>query len=140
VKNSQLFFIGLLLILSGVLGFWFSWHHHMEEPAVASEAAIPIIHNPVNFLCQLEHDPQAGKKIFKMFCASCHGPDPLVDIHAPLIGDIKAWRYRRHSGMEALLRITIEGRKAMPARGGCFECSDKQLRQAIQYMLDGSKS
>jgi len=37
--------------------------------------------------------------------------------------------------MDTLLKMTIQGVGAMPARGGCFECSDGQLKEAIIYML-----
>jgi cytochrome c5 len=37
--------------------------------------------------------------------------------------------------MDALFQHTDEGLNAMPSRGGCFECSDKQLMLAIRAML-----
>jgi len=37
--------------------------------------------------------------------------------------------------MPVLLEHTSEGFGAMPARGGCFECTDEQLELAILAML-----
>ncbi|EKD55218.1 MAG: Cytochrome c5 [uncultured bacterium] len=127
----------LLFILSGALGFVFSlyrYESHHEEVV----QQIETFHYPVLFVKQLTGDPHAGKKIFKQFCASCHGNPALIDINAPHIGDREAWKLRRKMGMKSLMEMTINGAGAMPARGGCFECSDAQLREAVHYMLNQS--
>src|SRR5688572_17225480 len=85
-------------------------------------------HYPVLLLKQWENDVDAGKKIFYTFCASCHAKQPMIPLNAPRIGDKSAWHLREKKGMKTLLAITIQGIGAMPARGGCFECSDKELR------------
>lgn len=138
--NGKQTLIIFILLLSGVLGFGLSWYHYQS---VVPEPAIPVmqtVHNPMSFLASLQGDPQAGKKIFKLYCATCHNPQPLIDVHAPLISDKKAWSIRRQLGLDALLKITQHGVGAMPARGGCFECSDEQLRMTIQYMLNKTQS
>ena len=85
-----------------------------------------------------EYGPDAGRKIFKEFCATCHAEQPLIDIRAPRIGDKAIWSALSKQGFATLLKVTIEGRGAMPARGGCFECSDAQLTETIQYILKNS--
>jgi len=135
--NKWLVFI--ILFLSGLLGFLLSVSLHknnaLDKNAVQT---IQTFHFPALFVKQLAGDPDAGKKIFKQFCSACHSKQPVIDIHAPAIGDKSAWRIRRRLGVNTLLGITIEGEGAMPARGGCFECSDDQLRQTIQYILHAS--
>ena len=42
-------------------------------------------------------------------------------------------------GMPVLLKLTIDGKGAMPARGGCFECSDEQLMDVIKYIVSQSE-
>lgn len=135
MKNiQQKILILLLLFSSGFLGILFSLYTHQTS----SEAiqTIQTFHYPALFVKQLAGDPQAGKKIFKEFCAACHSQQPRIDIKAPHIGDKNAWEIRRKWGVDNLLKITIEGVGAMPARGGCFECSDEQLKQAIEYILN----
>lgn len=128
----------LLLAISGLLGFVLSLYVHgtriPQEPQV-----IQTFHYPATFVKQLHGDSKAGEKIFKEFCGACHNKKPVIDIHAPRIGDKKIWQGLQQVGMSTLLNITIKGAGAMPARGGCFECSDEQLRSAIQYILDESK-
>lgn len=129
-------FIIFILALSGMCGFTLSLYFHARSQTDSND--IPVIqtfHTPAIFVKQLEGDPRAGEKIFKEFCASCHANEPIIDIKAPRIGDKKAWQSREKQGMETLLKITANGAGAMPARGGCFECSDDQLRAAIHYIL-----
>lgn len=141
MKNKLL--IVLVLFVSGLLGFLFSLYHHSESviPPIelpADSQVIQTFHYPAIFVKQLQGDPDAGRKIFKEFCAACHAEDPQIDIRAPHIGDKKIWGGLRQLGVPALLKITINGAGAMPARGGCFECSDDQLEMAIRYILDQS--
>ncbi len=135
--------IVLLLILSGVLGFVFSlyMHRHIDkESQMIGEQVKQTFHQPVTFVKQLQDDPDAGRKIFNEFCATCHNQQPIINIHAPRIGDKKIWQALSKQGLSTLLKVTIDGRGAMPARGGCFECSDQQLTETIQYILKQSES
>lgn len=129
----------LLLILSGLLGFLFSSYMHRHNDEESNEIAAELtqtFHQPLTFVKQILGDPDAGRKIFKEFCATCHNEPPVIDVHAPRIGDKETWKLYNQLGISRLLQLTIEGRGAMPARGGCFECSDEQLKETIQYMLD----
>jgi cytochrome c5 len=128
----------LLLIISGALGFVFSVYHHRVPLDVDAVQTIETFHYPAQFVNQLRGDPRAGEKIFKEFCGTCHRQPPLIDVKAPRIGDKAAWKMRRQLGLDILLNITVNGVGAMPARGGCFECSDEQLRTTIRYILDHS--
>lgn len=139
-KSVKKTMILLILLTSGLLGFFFSLYHHayfarpIQKPLPDTEIR-QTFHYPAIFVKQLAGDPEAGRKIFKEFCAACHDKEPMIDVHAPRIGDKKAWAARRQLGMTVLLKMTTQGMGAMPARGGCFECSDQQLRETIRYML-----
>ncbi len=122
------------LLLSGLLGFVLSLYLH-DKPNQDDVQLIQTFHYPALFVKQLENDPDAGKKIFNEFCSSCHGKQAVIDVNAPRIDDHASWQIRKKLGMPILLKITLTGVGAMPARGGCFECSDEQLREAIQYIL-----
>ena len=74
-----------------------------------------------------------GKAIYDDYCFSCHTPGLNG---APRIGDEEVWTARLAQGREALLQSTIEGiQPAMPPRGICFDCSDEELDEAIDYMI-----
>lgn len=143
-KNFRVILIISVLMLSGLLGFFISLYQHSDNEAprpvgvTGDVQLIETYHYPSTFVKQLKGDPNAGQKIFKQFCTSCHGNPPIIDIKAPRINDKKAWQIRRQMGMQTLMKLTTMGIGAMPARGGCFECSDDQLRETIQYILNGT--
>ena len=129
----------LILILSGALGFSLSYYRYLSPSPVSDVQTIQTFHYPNSFVNQLHNDPQAGEKIFKEFCSTCHRQQPLIDVHAPRIGDKAAWKFRRQLSLDVLLAVTVKGVGAMPSRGGCFECSDEQLRETIRYILNHSE-
>lgn len=92
-------------------------------------------HYPSQFVAQLKNNPHAGQKIFHEFCQSCHAAHPLIPVHAPRIGIASDWAALRQQPITTLLLVTKNGVGPMPARGGCFECSDAQLQETIAYIL-----
>lgn len=127
-----------VFIFSGVAGLLFSYykqsHHQPVVPKyIESER---VFHHPISFLSALKNDPRAGEKIYTEYCRSCHGSTPIISVHAPRIDDEKAWKKYQYWRLEKLFQVATQGVKAMPARGGCFECSDALLKQTIQYMTD----
>ena len=67
-------------------------------------------------------------------CATCH----IAGVAgAPKLGDGPAWEPRIAKGMETLYNSVINGLPpAMPAKGMCFSCSDDDLRDLVDYMVD----
>lgn len=92
-------------------------------------------HNPEQMLEAFRGKADEGEKIVTAFCATCHARKPLIELAAPKIQVDKDWRERLKQGLDTLLQHTADGYGAMPARGGCFECTDEQLRLAIEAML-----
>jgi cytochrome c5 len=136
MRYKQQLVIFSVLLVSGVLGLTLSLYRHPSASITKDGVhTIETFHYPSLFVNQLRGDPRAGEKIFKEFCGACHRQKPMIDVRAPRIGDSAAWKIRRQLGLEVLLKITVNGVGAMPARGGCFECSDEQLRATIRYIL-----
>ncbi|OAI48026.1 hypothetical protein AYO45_05370 [Gammaproteobacteria bacterium SCGC AG-212-F23] len=133
----KFFLITLLFIISGSTGFFLYIITHRDnivEPTYERQT----FHYPATFVKQLHGDPEAGKKIFTEYCSTCHGVPPKIAVHAPSIADKNYWNALKKLGLPYLLNNTITGKGAMPARGGCFECSDEQLRETIKYILKTS--
>jgi cytochrome c5 len=58
---------------------------------------------------------------------------------APKLGDKEAWAPRIAAGMDAMLANAIKGKNAMPPKGTCTECSEKDLAAAIEYLVSKSR-
>lgn len=77
-----------------------------------------------------------GQTVYEQHCIVCHR-DGLAG--APKLQDEKDWKPRiTGKTMKDLLASSIKGLNAMPAKGTCIECSDADLKAAIQYMLPKS--
>lgn len=92
-------------------------------------------HHPEKFLDSVKGSKDEGKLIYQHFCMNCHAEKPLIPLGAPRFGYKKDWQPRVQQGWKILLQHVNEGFNNMPPRGGCFECSDEQLEQAIITML-----
>lgn len=64
-------------------------------------------------------------------CGACHTAGVLG---APKTGDTAAWQARASNGVDGLLANAIAGLNAMPPKGTCNDCSDDELRAAIEKM------
>lgn len=95
-------------------------------------------HRPQDFLQAIKGTRDEGTQIVNHFCISCHALKPIISLGAPRINTETDWSPRIKQGLALLVEHTEEGFHAMPPRGGCFECSDEQLRLAIIAMLPKS--
>ncbi|KGP63247.1 cytochrome C [Legionella norrlandica] len=78
---------------------------------------------------------EPGQEIYDKYCSVCH-KDGLAG--APKFQS-PDWKPRLDSKkIDGLLSSAIKGLNAMPAKGTCMECSDADLKAAIQYMLPKS--
>ncbi|MDF1678288.1 MAG: c-type cytochrome [Legionellaceae bacterium] len=92
-------------------------------------------HHPSAFLERIKGEPDEGEQIVQHFCGTCHASRPVIPLGAPRPKVSKDWLPRLEQGMDALVKHTDEGIRAMPPRGGCFECTDEQLLLAIKALL-----
>jgi len=92
-------------------------------------------HRPLDFLASIAGAHDEGEQIVRHYCANCHAVNPLIPLGAPRQQIPADWEARVRQGMSILLQHTAEGLRAMPARGGCFECTDEQLLLAVLAML-----
>lgn len=78
---------------------------------------------------------RSGEDIYNGKCAACHGSGVLG---APKFGTSEMTERLDAKGMETLLNHAINGFNAMPPKGTCADCSDDEIKSAIEYMLSGS--
>ena len=78
-------------------------------------------------------DIAAGEQIYQTACFACHMTGVA---EAPKLDDPAAWEPRLAQGMAGLLRSSIDGKGAMPPKGGFAHLTEDELRNAIGFMLD----
>ena len=93
-----------------------------KEPAVQPAAAAVIA--------------STGKTMFEANCAVCHVPGAA---NAPKFGDKTAWMPRIKSGIENLYKSAINGKNAMPPKGGNASLTDTDVKTAVDYIVSQSK-
>jgi|TARA_A100001015_G_scaffold300590_1_gene386215 cytochrome c5 len=76
-----------------------------------------------------------GQSTYNEACISCHNPGISG---APRLGDTDAWQARAAKGRQTLVNSTINGLNSMPAKGMCWQCTDEDLGDAVDYILEQS--
>ncbi|MDP2744999.1 cytochrome c5 family protein [Pseudomonas sp.] len=76
---------------------------------------------------------RSADDIIAAHCGACHTAGVL---DAPKIGDSAAWKARAEAkgGLDGILATAISGINSMPPKGTCGDCSDDELRAAIEKM------
>ena len=77
-----------------------------------------------------------GEQRYQEVCHICHGTGLSG---APKFGDKAEWAPRIAEGMDVLMKHAIEGYKAMPPKGTCMNCTNDEIKDAIEYMISHSK-
>ena len=78
-------------------------------------------------------DLAAGEQIYQSACFACHMTGVA---EAPKLDDPAAWEPRLAQGMAGLIESSINGKGAMPPKGGFAHLTEDDLRNAIGFMLD----
>ena len=72
-----------------------------------------------------------GEAVYNKACVNCHAAGVAG---APKTGDAAAWAPRLEQGMDALVATANAGKGAMPPKGLCADCTDADLKAAIEFM------
>ena len=74
-----------------------------------------------------------GQTTYEHHCIVCHR-DGIAG--APKFRDENSWKPRlANANIDALIASAIKGKNAMPPKGTCQECSDSDIKAAIEYMV-----
>lgn len=91
------------------------------EPAVTSNASYDLL---------------AGQKAYRAVCFACHDTGAAG---APMLGDKIAWAPRISSGFDALVQSVINGKNAMPPKGGATYLADIEVANIVAFMIDQAR-
>jgi len=78
---------------------------------------------------------EAVPALYTQLCQTCHAAGVAG---APKVGDKAAWAPRIAEGMDKIMAIVINGKGAMPPKGGST-ASEAELRTVVNYMVNASK-
>ncbi len=76
--------------------------------------------------------PKDGASIYNTVCGACHNTGAAG---APKVDDKGAWAPRVAQGKEALYKSALNGKNAMPAKGGAGDLSDAEIKATVDYIL-----
>ena len=77
---------------------------------------------------------RTGEDVYKTSCFACHDTGA---IGAPSTS--AEWAPRIKKDRDLFLERTLNGFNAMPPKGGCVVCSEKELKLAIDFIIKNSK-
>lgn len=78
--------------------------------------------------------PRSGADIYNSACVACHSAGVLG---APKLQDAADWAPRMEKGFDTVWQNAINGINAMPPMGTCGNCSNDDIKAAIEYMIEG---
>lgn len=76
---------------------------------------------------------KAGDAVYNGACVACHAAGVAG---APKLGDKAAWEPRVAQGIDGLVSSVLNGKNAMPPKGGNPSLSEQDIRNAVKYMLE----
>jgi cytochrome c5 len=93
-----------------------------QAPALASST-------PVTPAAETE---KSGEEVYNSTCFACHSTGAAG---APKLGDKEDWDARVDQGLAVLIESVMQGKNAMPAKGGNPKLSEAEIEKAVEYML-----
>ncbi|MEZ4752857.1 MAG: c-type cytochrome [Bdellovibrionota bacterium] len=72
-----------------------------------------------------------GKTVYTAHCTTCHS---IGVANAPKTHDEAAWEAKGKT-VDQFLESAIKGLNAMPPKGACGDCTDDELKAAIEFMI-----
>src|SRR5690625_1617860 len=80
-------------------------------------------------------EPKTGEEVYNSTCATCHAEGIAG---APKFGDTHAWAPYIETGYDELLKVALNSRGAMPAKGGNTSLDDLEVERAMVYMANAA--
>lgn len=79
--------------------------------------------------------PRTGKDIYAGACTACHAGGVLGAPKTQVAAD---WQPRLdEKGFDQVWKNAVNGINAMPAMGTCGDCTEDDIKAAIEYMIEG---
>ena len=130
------FFIVVLLALA-TLGLGASEAKKAIEKRIAPVGQVCLedqdCGQEVRIVASIQGGMRNGKEVYDTACTTCHA---IALAGAPKFGDRVSWGERANEDLDHLVETVTNGLGGMPPMGMCMDCSQEELTNAVQYMLD----
>lgn len=80
--------------------------------------------------------PRDGASIYNSICQACHATGVAG---APKSGDKAAWAPRLAQGKATLYKNALNGKNAMPPKGGAADLTEAELKAAVDHLTGLAK-
>lgn len=90
----------------------------------------------MNVAAKSDGKPRDGAAIYNAVCMACHASGVAG---APKAGDKAAWAPRLAQGSATLLKNALNGKGAMPPKGGAADLSDAEFKSAVDHLVSLTK-
>lgn len=79
--------------------------------------------------------PRSGADIYQAACTACHAVGVLGAPKTQVAAD---WQPRLdEKGFDQVWKNAVDGINAMPPMGTCGDCTEDDIKAAIEYMIEG---
>ena len=107
------------------------------QEAIAESAPAPVEEAPAVAAAPAPAPAAVdGQAIYQQACLACHMTGAAG---APKLGDKAAWDPRIATGKAALMTNVINGKGAMPPKGGQMQLTEADISAAIDYIVANSQ-
>ena len=134
--KKPVFFIVVLLALA-TLGLGASEAKKAIEKRIAPVGQVCLedqdCGQEVRIVASIQGGMRNGKEVYDTACTTCHA---IALAGAPKFGDRVSWGERANEDLDRLVETVTNGLGGMPPMGMCMDCSQEELTNAVQYMLD----
>ena len=134
--KKPVFFIVVLLALA-TLGLGASEAKKAIEKRIAPVGQVCLedqdCGQEVKIVASIQGGMRNGKEVYDTACTTCHA---IALAGAPKFGDRVSWGERANEDLDHLVETVTNGLGGMPPMGMCMDCSQEELTNAVQYMLD----
>jgi len=125
--------VGALVLACSALGVAASMEERLKPEGSLCMSGDPCA---AAVVASASSGPRSGEDVYTSKCSSCHATGAAG---APKFGDAGAWAPRIGKGDETLYTNAIGGFNGMPAKGLCFDCSDDEIKGAVDHMVANSQ-